>query len=146
MAKTKISDLGSQICVDDLDEHSVPALGNGTAIPGDLCAIDPANGRVVGSDVGALEQFVGILKKSEITGTETAIVADVPCSLVVPKSGHRYRIRCDDLGATVKVGHGLKFGANAGKALKEATLLLAMLGRLSLEGLTGDTVCEMTWS
>jgi hypothetical protein len=146
MAKTELKDLGNRVCVgSERNEHTIPALGNAAAIPGDLCAIDPANGRVVGSDVGALEQFQGILKESPITGTETAPGADVPCTLVVPKSGHRYRIRCDDLGATVKTGHGLKFGANAGKALKEATLLLAVLGRLSLEGLTGDTVCEMTW-
>lgn len=146
MAKTKISDLGSSVLVDDRDEKLVPALGNGSAIPGELCAIDPSNGRVVGSDVGALEQFVGILMESKITGTETAIAQDIPCKLVVPKSGHGYRIRCDDLGATVKHGHSMKFGANPGYAVKEATLLLGFIGRLALEGLTGDTVCEMTWN
>lgn len=146
MGKTKISDFGSQVCVNEDNEHTVPALGDGTfGIPGDLCAINPTNGRIVGSDVGGLEQFVGILKESKITGTETVIVIDVPCMLIVPKSGHRYRIRCDDLGATVKVGHGMKFGPNPGKALKEGTILLAVLGRLNMEGLTGDTVCEITW-
>lgn len=146
MAKTKISDLGSSVCVDDQNEKYIPALGDGTfGIPGDLCAINPANGRIVGSDVGALEQFLGILMESKITGTETAIVQDVPCKLVVPKSGHNYRIRCDDLGGTVKAGHALTFGANPGKALKTATLITGFIGRLALEGLNGDTVCEMTW-
>ncbi len=145
MAKTHIYDLGSKVCVNDENEHKVPALGDGSRIPGDLCAIDPSNGRVVGSDVGALEQFVGILKESPVTGTETAIVAGIPCSLIVPKSGHRYRINCDDVGATLKVGHGMKFGANPGKAVKEATLLLSFIGRLHLEALNGDTVVELVW-
>ena len=145
MAKTKISDLGSSVCVDHQNEKLVPALGNGTQDPGSLCAIDPSNGRIVGSDVGGLEQFVGILMEDKITGTETAPVADAPCMLVVPKSGHGYRLRCDDLGATVKVGHGLNFGANPGDAIKQSTLILSFIGRLALEGLTGDTVCEMTW-
>jgi len=147
MAKTKLSDLGSSVIVDSFaNEKLVPALGDGTfGIPGDLCAINPANGRIVGSDVGGLEQFIGILMESKITGTEAVIVIDIPCMLVIPQSGHDYRIRCDDLGATVKVGHSMKFGANPGYAIKEATLLLGFIGRLALEGLTGDTVCEMTW-
>jgi len=146
MAKEKISDLGSSVCVDDQNEKFVPALGNGAAIPGDLCAIDPTNGRVVLSATGIIEQFVGILMESKITGTETLIATDIPCKLVIPKSGHGYRIRCDNLGATLKVGHAMLHGTTAGKAKKEAALITAgILGRLSLEGLTGDTVCEVTW-
>lgn len=146
MAKTKISDLGSSVCVDDQNEKYVPALGNGSAIPGEFCAIDPATGKVVGSDVGALEQFVGILMESKITGTETAIVDAIPCKLVVPKSGHGYRGRIDDVGATLKHGHSIKFGANAGYAVKTTNLLdPGVLGQLSLEALNGDTVVEFTW-
>lgn len=147
MAKTDLKDLGSRVCVGpERNEHTIAALGNAAGIPGDLVAIDPANGRIVLSATAIIEQFQGILKESPITGTETAPGADIPCTIVVPKSGHRYRIRCDDLGATLKTGHGMKIGTTAGKALKEATALLAMLGRLSLEGHTGDTVCEVTWS
>ena len=146
MAKTKISDLGSGILVDDQNEKFVPALGNGSAIPGEFCAIDPSNGRVVGTDVGALEQFIGILMESKITGTETAIVTDIPCKLVIPKSGHGYRCRIDDPSATLKHGHSIKFGANAGYAVKTTNVLDAgVIGQLSLEALTGDTVVEFTW-
>ena len=145
MTKTKISDLGSSVCVDDQNEKYVPALGNGVGIPGDLCAIDPTNGRIVLTATAIIEQFIGILKESPLTGTETAPAADEPCTLIVPKSGHRYRIRCDNVGATLKVGHGMKFGTTAGKALKEATVLLANLGKLSLGAFTGDTVVEVTW-
>lgn len=140
-----MSHLGSGVCVNDYNEHTVPALGNAAAIPGDLCSIDPANGRVVLTATAIIEQFVGILKESKITGNEAAPAADVPCTLVVPKSGHRYRVRCDNVGATLKVGHGMKFGTTAGKALKEATVLLANLGKLSLEAITGDTIVELTW-
>jgi len=147
MAKTKITDFGSRICVGpEKNEHMVPALGDGTfGIPGDLCAIVNTTGRIVGADVGGLEQFIGILKESPLTGTETVIVIDIPCTLIVPKSGHRYRIRCDDVGATLKVGHSMTFGANPGKAVKTATILAGFLGRINLEAITGDTVVEVTW-
>lgn len=146
MAKTKISDLGSSVCVDDNDEKYVPALGDGSAIPGELCLITAADGKVDGTDVGDKEQFVGILMESKITGTETAIVAGVPCRLVQPKSGHNYRIRIDDPGATRIVGHSFKFGANDGYAVKTANVLdPGIIGRLALEILTGDTVAEITW-
>ena len=145
MAKTKISDLGSSVCVDDQNEKMVPALGDGAGIPGELCYIIAASGKIGGCDVGDKEFFVGILMESKITGTETAIVDGTPCKLVVPKSGHNYRIRCDDLGATVIVGNAVTFGANPGYAVKAATILTGFLGRLALEGLTGDTVCEVTW-
>jgi len=145
MAKTKISDLGSSVCVDDQNEKFVPALGDGAGIPGELCYIIAATGKIGGCDVGDKEFFVGILMESKITGTETAIVDGIPCTLVVPKSGHNYRIRCDDLGATVIHGNAMTFGANPGYAVKAATILTGFLGRLALEGLTGDTVCEVTW-
>ena len=146
MAKTKISDLGSGVAVDDQNEKYIPALGDGTAIPGDLCYIDPADGKAKGTDVGAQEFFAGIMAESKITGTETAIVAGIPCKLLQPKSGHNYRIRVDDLGATVKHGASIKFGANAGKAVKTTNVLdPGIIGRLALEGLNGDTVCEITW-
>ena len=148
MAKTKITDFGSRVCVgSERNEHTVPALGDGTfGKPGNLCAIDPATGRIVGADVGALEQFIGILKESPITGSETVVVQDVPCALIEPKSGHRYRIRIDDVGATLKSGHSVKFGANAGFAIKTTNLLdPGVIGRINLEALTGDTVVEVTW-
>lgn len=147
MAKTKLSDLGSQVCVDDQNEKTIPALGNGTAIPGDLCAIDPANGRVKGAQIGATESFAGILKESKITGTEEAPAADVPCTLVVPKSGHNYRIRCNAVAAAAdEVGDGVTFSTTAYKAeTTDITLILGFLGRLALEAAIGDTIIEVTW-
>lgn len=147
MAKTNLSDLGSSVLVDDQDEKFIPALGDGTfGVPGDLCFVDPANGRIAGSDVGAKEFFQGILMESKITGTETVIVQDIPCKLVVPKSGHNYRIRCLAAGDTDEVGSGVTFSATPGKAeTTDVTLANSKVGRLALEALVGDEVCEITW-
>ena len=146
MAKTKISDLGSSVCVDLQNEKFVPALGNGTAVPGDLCYIDPATGRVAAADIAANEFFGGILMESKITGTETAIVADVPCKLVVPKSGHNYRIRANVIAATDdELGLGVTFSTTAYKAQSGTTLILSKIGRLAASAVVDDTVCEITW-
>ena len=149
MSKTKISDLGSTICVNDQNEEYIPALGNGSAVPGDLCYRDPTNGRLVGTDLGAADLFEGILMESKITGTETAIVTDVPCKLVVPKSGHKYRIRTlpDASGATtdLQIGQGMDFSATAYKADVAADIVHAIM-RLSLTYIDNDEVAEVTWN
>jgi len=145
-AITKISELGSKICVDDENEHLVPALGNGTGVPGDMCGIDAANGRITGVQDGTDENFVGILKESPVTGTETAIVADVPCSLIVPKSGHRYRIRCLNTVDTQEAGYPLGFSATAYKmdTIGDAEIAVARLSIAKKED--NDTVAEVVWA
>lgn len=146
MAKTELKDLGSSVLVDDENEHFIPALGDGASIPADLCYIDPSDGKAKGSDVGAQEFFSGIMMESPITGTETAIVAGVQAKLVVPKSGHRYRIRCIAAGDTDEVGGGVTFSATAGKAeTTDVTLANAKCGRINLEVLVGDTIVEVVW-
>ena len=144
-AKTKLSDLGSQVCVDDENEHLIPALGNGTAVPGDLCGITSADGKVKGTDEGAVNEFLGILKESKITGTETAIVAGVKCSLIVPKSGHRYRIRILDTVDTQDVGFALDFSGTPYKADAAASINVAKMV-LSLPCYQDDdTIVEVIW-
>jgi len=146
MAKTELGHLGSKVCVDDQNEKTIPALGDGTSVPGDLVYIDPADGKAKGADIAAKEFFSGILKESKITGPETAIVAGVACTVVVPKSGHGYRIRCNAAGETDEVGGGVTFSTTAGKAeTTDTTIILGFIGQLSLEVLVGDTVCEVNW-
>ena len=146
MAKTTLGDLGSSVCVDDQDEKYIPALGDGNAVPGDLCSIIPGTGKVQGADVAALEFFSGIMMESKITGPETAIPDGDPCKLVVPKSGHGYRIRCIAADDTDEVGSGVTFSGTAFKAeTTDVTLANSKIGRLSLEVLVGDTVCEVNW-
>ncbi|KKN22863.1 hypothetical protein LCGC14_0910930 [marine sediment metagenome] len=145
MAKTELKDLGSKVCVDDQNEKLIPALGDGSAVPGDLCYIIPGTGKVGGSDVGAQEFFSGIMKESKITGTETAPLDGVPCTLVVPKAGHNYRIRCIAAGDTDEVGGGFTFSATPYKAETTDVTLDNAKGTIALEVLVGDTVVEVTW-
>ena len=145
MAKTKISDLGSSILVDDQNEKLIPALGDGTAVPGDLCYIIPGTGRVGPANVGATEFFSGIMMESKITGTETAIVAGIPCMLVVPKAGHNYRIRTIAAGDTDEVGGGFTFSGTNYKAETTDVTLALRKGTIALEMLVGDSVAEVTW-
>lgn len=144
MAKTKISDLGSGVCVNDDDEHYVPALGNGVAVPGDACYRDPTTGRVVGTDEGAADFFEGFLMEDPITGTEAAPAADVPCRLVVPKSNHRYRVRTLDLAANKETGQGMDFSATAYKMDAAASINVA-IATLNMPYVDDDTVAEITW-
>ena len=147
MAKTKISDLGSSVCVDNNNEKFVPALGNNAAIPGDLVYIVPGTGRVAGSDKTTAKFNSGILMESIMIGTETAPGTDVPCKIVIPKSGHNYRVRCTIVAAADdEIGGGLTYEDDAGKAeTTDITLANGKLGRLAAEAAIGDTVAEITW-
>lgn len=147
MALTKISDLGSSVCVDKQNERFIPALGNGSSVPGDAVYVVPATGRVAGADKTTAKFFQGFLMESVITGTETAIVADVPCKLVVPKSGHEYNIRITIVAAADdEEGGGVTFEDDAGKGeTTDITLANAKIGRLSQEARIGDTVARITF-
>lgn len=149
MTKTQLKDLGSSVCVDKWNEKFVPALGNGSSIPGDLVYIVPGTGRVAGADKTTAAFFQGFLMESIITGTETAIVADIPCKVVIPKSGHEYNIRVTIVAvATDKIGSGVIFHDDAGKGeTTEAgsVLALAKIGRLALDAAVGDTVARITF-
>ena len=145
MAKTQISHLGSKICVGpDQDEHLLPALGNGTAVPGDACYRDPTTGKLVGSDIGGAEWFEGILKESPITGPETAIVDGIPCSLIVPKSGHRYRVRILDAAANKETGSSVIISGTAYKFATTANIADGCAS-LSMPYVDDDTVAEVVW-
>ena len=145
MAVTQLKDLGSKVAVGDYQkEHLRPALGNGTAIPGDCCGLDPANGRVLAVDDGAIENFVGIMKENVLTGTETAIVAGVKCSLIIPKKGHRYRVRKLVNAAALEEGFPIGFSATPYKmdTVGDAEICVA---RLSIPTVINDTICEVYW-
>lgn len=144
MAKTKLSDLGSGICVDDQNEKGIPALGDGTAIPGDLCGINSTNGRVMGVHADDQESFVGILKEDKILGTEVAPVAGAPCMLVPPKSKHNYRIRTVELPDDYNVGQGMHPSMAVGKMTIWPHF--PSTAGLSLPWKAGDTVAEVMWA
>lgn len=146
MADTTLAALGSSVIVGPKnDEEIIPAEGNGSAIPGDLVSIATASGQVVGADIGASELFVGILMEHPVLGTDTAITAALPCSIVRPISGHRYRIRCLDLGADTELGSPLDISATAGKADAAADGNNAMCN-VSLPNTDNDTIVEVWWN
>lgn len=151
MANTKISDLGSRkICVSDIDEKRIPALGNGVAKPGDVVAIVRSTGQVAGSDIGAFEYFEGIMDDDPTIAEDTAIAAGAACSVIIPQSGHRYRIHCVDLGGAVLEGTRMGFSATAGALAKCAAIGVAGsvihgICSTSSLGANGDTVVEVTW-
>ena len=145
MGKTELRELGpSVIAGSEGDEEIVAALGDGAGIPGDLVSIG-SDRKIVLADAGAVELLSGILKESPITGTETAIVAGVGCSVVIPKSGHRYRIRCLNLAADKEIGFPLDVSATAGKADAAATMVASIFS-ISRAYTNTDTVCEVRWN
>ncbi len=146
MVNDEILDLGSSVIVNaNKQEELIPALGDGSAKAGDLCYIQSTNGKVAGTDVGAAELFSGIMLEHPKYGTETAIPDGVQCTLVVPESGERYRIRCLDLGADKQLGFGLDFSATAYKADGAADIIHSICYVSKLYTNT-ETVVEVRWA
>ena len=146
MANDEILDLGSSVIVNaNKQEELVPAKGDGTAKAGDLCYIQTTDGTVAGTDLGGAELFVGIMKEHPVYGTDTAIPDGTPCTLVVPISGERYRIRCLDLAANKQNGFGVDFSATAYKA-DGAVDINNAIAYLSDAYLDTATVCEVRWA
>lgn len=151
MANTKISHLGDRrIAISGLPEIRIPALGNGVVKPGDVVGIVRSTGYATGSDIGAFEYFEGIVDDEPSLAEDTAITAGIPCSVIVPQSGHKYRVGCVDLGGAVLEGTGMGFSATAGKLQKVTAVGVAgstvfgLAQTVSL-GANGDTVVEVRW-
>lgn len=145
-ARTTIAQLGGKICVNDRKEHLIPALGNNAAKPGDMCGIDAADGKLKAVNDGTYEDFLGILKEHVLYGVDTAIPTNVPCSLIVPKSGHRYRVRIENSVDIEPVGTPLWFAAVAYHLDETNAAAESCCARLSLPVLhNDDSVAEVTW-
>jgi len=144
MAKTTLREYGTSVIAGSHgDEEIIPALGDGSCVPGDCVGL-LSTGKVVGTDIGASEDFIGILMESDITGLETAIVDAVPCDIVIPQSGHRYNVRILDLGDAGEVGHPLDYSATAGKmdAAADGIHAVANAARPIADD---DTVAQVIW-
>lgn len=145
MVKTTLAEYGSSVIAgSEGDEEILPAQGNGSAVPGDLVSIG-SNRRVVGADLGASELLTGILMEHPTLGCETAITAGLFCSVVVPKSGHRYNIRCLDLNTAAEIGFSLDVSATAGKADAAADVNNAVC-KAARPIADGDTVAQVFWT
>jgi len=147
MVNTTIAALGSSVLVSsERDEQIIPALGDGTAKPGDLVSIVAATGKVVQTDVGAQEKFTGILMEHPLLGCDTAITDALFCSVVIPKSGHSYNVRMADQGGAKEVGQPMTFSSTAGSVTDATTAILGKVGNLALPIVDDDTVCQLRWA
>jgi hypothetical protein len=149
MANTAITDLGGRdIAISGLPEMRIAALGDGTAKPGDIVGITDATGKVVQTDIGASELFRGILDNDHKTAEDTAIPDGSPCSIIVPQTGHRYRIGCSDPTGAVVSGLQHKMSATAGKMTGAANTNLNTAGNMCTNAqalANGDTVMVAEW-
>lgn len=149
MANTKISDLGGrEISLSGKPQKYIPALGNGTAKPGDIVGITDATGKVVGIDIGASEMFRGILDNDYKTAEDTAIPDGSPCNIIVPKSGEGYRVGITDPTGAVVSGLPHNVSATAGKLTGAANTSMNTAGNLCVNSkplANGDTVMEVDW-
>ena len=150
MAKLKISDLGSRkIALSGLGEIYRPAKGDGTAKPGDLVGIIESTGKVVRTDLGAgttSETFVGIVDDDPTLAEDTAIPDGQELNLIVPTSGHKYRVKMEDPGGAVLKGAPMGFSDDAGAMEDIATMGTAgVYANLDKSAVDDDVVCEVSW-
>lgn len=149
MANTKISDLGSRkISLSGLGEIKIPALGNGVAKPGDIVGITDATGKIVGIDIGASELFRGIVDDKPEIAENTAIADGAPCAVIIPQSGHIYRLGITDASGAVVSGLPHKVSATAGKLEGPANTNMNTAGNMAVNTkalANGDTVMEAQW-
>ena len=147
MVNTKISDLGSRkIALSGKEEIRVPAKGDGTSKSGDAVGIAVTTGYAVRSDIGASELFIGILDDQPDMADDTAITAGKACSVIIPQSGHKYRVKMEDSGASQYKGQPLGFSDTAGAFEDVAALSTAgCVATLAKDIVDDDTVCEIYW-
>ena len=149
MVNTQISHLGSRkIALSGLGEIKIPALANGTSKSGELVGITDATGRTVGCDVGASEMFRGIQDDEPSTADNVAPIAGTPISIIVPQTGHIYRIWCKDPSGAVVSGLQHKMSDTSGNIDGAANTNINTAGNLctNTQALaSGDLVMEADW-
>ena len=143
MVKTLISEMGGSICVSSAEETYVTAIADGTAKAGHLVGLIIATGVVAGCNTTNVDEFVGILCERYDTDIDTAIGSGKTVRIVLPKSGHKYRMFTADLGAT-GVGICVGFGADAGVLALVAAIENTHIAR-SWKYTDDDTVGEFIW-
>jgi len=144
MANTTLSSIATQVALSAGGETKVAALGDGTAKPGDAVGIILATGKVVQTDIGVSELFVGFLDINVETDMDTAIVDGVPCEIIVPTSAHEYAIQIEDPAGDEGEGYPYTFSDTAG-AMEQAASAILGLARLAATVATGDTYGKVRW-
>ena len=147
MANDNLSDISTKIALSPGGERTRSALGSAGSVakPGDSVGID-SDGRVVRSDLGVSENFLGFLDINVETDIDTAIIQDVPCEIIIPQGGHDYAVHITDETATVLAGAPYGFSAGAGLMEEYAALNTAgVRASLADDIATGDDYGKITW-
>jgi len=144
MANTTLSSIGNSVAASAGGEKRISALGDGTAKPGDAVGITLADGKVVQTDIGVSELFSGFLDINVETDMDTAIVAGVPCEIIVPQSGHEYNIHIEDPAGNEGESYPYTFSDTAG-AMEQAASAILGIARLAKTVATGDTYGTVRW-
>ena len=150
MVNTKISDLGSRdIALSGLGEIRRTLIADGTAKPGDLVGVIEATGKVIRTDLGigtTSETFVGIVDDNPTYADNTATTNGKPCVVIVPTSGHVYRVKMEDPGGPIIQGFPMGFSDDAGAMEDIATMGTAgVYANLFKSVVDDDVVCEVRW-
>jgi hypothetical protein len=137
----------NSICLDAVEERKVPALGDGTLLPGSLVTMATASGKVDGADAGSVDELIGILEKAYDKSIDTAPADGQAVDVIIPKQGHRYIVRVDS--GNTGAGHAgkpLELSATSnGEVMDAADLGDKSLCRLARDHLTGDDFTEVFW-
>lgn len=137
----------NSICLDAGKEKKVPALGDGSLLPSTACSIDSSTGKIVASDAGATDEFVGLLEKAYDKSIDTAPADGQAVDLIVPKQGKDYVVRIDSANtAGGNAGKPLELSATSnGEFMDAANLGDKVMCRLARDHATGDDFTTVTW-
>jgi len=157
MAKTKLSDMGGIVCVDGRENELIySAISDGTAKPGHLiqliaigAGVATANEILLHDHDGGDDRMMGILLPKYNTDCDSVIVDRDICEYVIPSSGHRYNIACNDVGAGAlagTVGTPCISGADGEIAIGTLTLEVSIFwAMVSKEVVDDDRYAEVIW-
>jgi len=143
MANTTIVSLGGRdIAISGLPETRKAAMGDGTSKPGDLVYYVDATGYATYATTAL---FTGILDNDYKTASNTAIPAGSPVSIIIPKSGHKYRTNFTDAGAGKVSSTMLTIANGTGKLAVVTDTTLDIVAHLDQPIADDDTVCVAEW-
>lgn len=144
MALSKLSEIGGKVIIgDEQDELILPAVGDGTSKAGWMVYI-AANGDAIGTDKDSTDDFTGILLPHHEVDVDTAITNGIPCSVVVPRSGHLYGVFMIDSNHTFS-GGPLIFTTTVG-CLGPQTDVEAETRAHTYRYTDGDTIGIVIWA
>lgn len=137
----------NSICLDAGPEKKIPALGDGSLLPGSCVGVNESTGKVIATDAGATEEFRGLLEKRYDKTIDEAPADGESCDLIVPQQGKDYVVRMDSGNApAMEAGSPLEFSATSnGELMEAATLSDHMVARLADDYDGSADFAEVTW-